>query len=210
MRWILDFELLLLISCIARKWNRAKIFFVRSHSLPKNPFLLRQEISQERGLWLLNGDYKKMCLPMQTYLGGQSYCSLPFNPPNPVSSGTDLALQLLTMASKQKWQKWWWRRQLLHNEHPCLLLGQSSDCCCCYHSFCCRRCHFYCRRCCHDHRHHFFCCCLLLFVVAIAVALLPLLLLSPSHLPLLSLLLIDFCLYPSAAITASSSSPHSL
>jgi hypothetical protein len=63
-----------------------KTFFVRSHSLPKNPFLLRQDISWERGLWLLNGNYKKMCLLVQTYLGGQSYCSPPFNPPNPVSS----------------------------------------------------------------------------------------------------------------------------
>jgi hypothetical protein len=45
MRWILDLELLLLISHIARKWNRAKTFFVRSQSPPKNPFLLRQEIS---------------------------------------------------------------------------------------------------------------------------------------------------------------------
>jgi hypothetical protein len=86
MRWILDLELLLLISCIARKWNRAKTFFVRSHSPPKNPFLLRQEVSRERGLLLLNGDYKKMFLLVQTYLGGQSYCSPPFNPPNPVSS----------------------------------------------------------------------------------------------------------------------------
>ncbi len=91
MRWILDLELLLLISCIAGKWNRAKTFFVRSHSLPKNPFLLRQEISRERGLrerglWLLNGDYKKMFLLVQTYLGGPSYCSPPFNPPNSVSS----------------------------------------------------------------------------------------------------------------------------
>jgi hypothetical protein len=45
MHWILDLELLLLISCIAQKWNRVKTFFVRSHSLPKSPFLLRQEIS---------------------------------------------------------------------------------------------------------------------------------------------------------------------
>jgi hypothetical protein len=86
MRWILDLELLFLISCIAQKWNRAKTFFVCSHSLPKNPFLLRQEISREQGLWLLNGDYKKMFLLMQTYLGGQSYCPPLFNPPNPVSS----------------------------------------------------------------------------------------------------------------------------
>jgi hypothetical protein len=75
MRWILDLELLLLISRIAPKWNHVKTFFVRSHSPPKNPFLLRQEISRERGLWLLNGDYKKMFLLVQTYLGGQSYCS---------------------------------------------------------------------------------------------------------------------------------------
>jgi hypothetical protein len=86
MSWILDLELLLLISRIARKWNRAKTFFVRSHSPPKNPFLLRQEISREQGLWLLNSNYKKMFLLVQTYLGGQSYCSPPFNPPNPVSS----------------------------------------------------------------------------------------------------------------------------
>ncbi len=85
-RWILDLELLLLISCIARKYNRAKTFFVRYHSPPKNPFLLRQVISQEQGLWFLNGNYKKMFLLVQTYLGGQSYCSPPFNRPNPVSS----------------------------------------------------------------------------------------------------------------------------
>jgi hypothetical protein len=77
MLWILDLELLLLISCIAQKWNRAKTFFVRSHSLPKNPFLLRQEISQERGLWLLNSNYKRVFLFMQTIWGGQSYCSPP-------------------------------------------------------------------------------------------------------------------------------------
>jgi hypothetical protein len=47
---------------------------VHSHSPPKNPFLLRQDISQEQGLLLLNGDYKKMFLLVQTYLGGQSYC----------------------------------------------------------------------------------------------------------------------------------------
>jgi hypothetical protein len=91
MLWILDLELLLLISCIARKWNRAKTFFVRSHSPPKSPFLLRQENSRERGLWLLKGDYKKMFLLVQTYLGGQSYCSPPFNPPNQVSSRNALA-----------------------------------------------------------------------------------------------------------------------
>jgi hypothetical protein len=45
MRWILDLELLLLISRIAQKWNRAKTFIVHSHSPQKNPFLLRQEIS---------------------------------------------------------------------------------------------------------------------------------------------------------------------
>jgi hypothetical protein len=70
MHWILDLELLLLISCIAQKWNRAKTFFVHSHSPQKNPFLLRQEISREQGLLLLNGDYKKMFLLVQTYLGG--------------------------------------------------------------------------------------------------------------------------------------------
>ena len=70
MRWILDLELLLLISRIAQKWNRVKTFCVRSHSPPQNPFLLRQEISQERGLWLLNGDYKKMFLLVQTFVGG--------------------------------------------------------------------------------------------------------------------------------------------
>jgi hypothetical protein len=58
----------------------------RFHSPLKNLFLLRQEISRERGLWLLNGDYKKMFLLVHTYLGGQSYCSPPFNPSNPVSS----------------------------------------------------------------------------------------------------------------------------
>ncbi len=86
MGWILDLELLLLISRITQKWNRAKTFFVRSHSPPKNPFLLRQEISREQGLWFLNYDYKKMFLLVQTYLRGQSYCSPPFNPPSPVSS----------------------------------------------------------------------------------------------------------------------------
>jgi hypothetical protein len=65
-----DLELLLLISRIARKWNCAKTFFVLSNSPPKNPFLLRQEISREQGLWLLNGNYKKMFLLVQTYLGG--------------------------------------------------------------------------------------------------------------------------------------------
>ena len=37
MPWILDLELLLLIARIARKWNRAKTFFVRSHSPLMNP-----------------------------------------------------------------------------------------------------------------------------------------------------------------------------
>ncbi len=41
MLWILDLELLLLISRIARRWNRSKTCFVRSHYPPKNPFLLK-------------------------------------------------------------------------------------------------------------------------------------------------------------------------
>ncbi len=93
------------------------------------------------------------------------------------------------------------------NNHPCLLLGQSSDCRRCHHSFrrrCCHLCH---RRHCRDCHHCFFCCCLLLTVVAIAIELLPLLSLSSSHPPLPLPILIDCCLYPSAAITASSSSP---
>ncbi len=99
---------------------------------------------------------------------------------------------------------------------PLPFTGASSDCHRCHHSFR-HRCRHFCCFCCHDRR-RFFCCCLLLIVVAVAVAplpspsplLLPLSLLSPSHLPLPPTLLVDCCLYTSAAITVSSSSPRPL
>ncbi len=68
------------------KMESCKNLFCALSFSPLKSFLLRQEISRERGLWLLNSDNKKMFLLVQTCLGGQSYCSPPFNPLNPVSS----------------------------------------------------------------------------------------------------------------------------
>ncbi len=42
------FRTLASYSRIARKWNRAKTFFVRSHSPLKNPFLLRQKFLKNK------------------------------------------------------------------------------------------------------------------------------------------------------------------
>ncbi len=53
----------------------------------KTIFFQEQEISQEREFVASQiGDYKKILLIVQTYLGGQSCYPPPFNPPNPVSS----------------------------------------------------------------------------------------------------------------------------
>jgi hypothetical protein len=58
-----------------KTWNRAKTIF-RAHSIlppppKKNIFFLEQEISQEREFVASQiGDYKKMFLIVQTYLGG--------------------------------------------------------------------------------------------------------------------------------------------
>jgi hypothetical protein len=50
-------------------------------------FFQEQEISQEKEFVASQiSNYKKMFLIVQTYLGGQSYYSPPFSPPNPVSS----------------------------------------------------------------------------------------------------------------------------
>jgi hypothetical protein len=46
-------------------------------------------------LWLLNGDYKKMFLLVQTYLGGQSYCPPPhLTPQIQCGSSTVVVLDL--------------------------------------------------------------------------------------------------------------------
>ncbi len=71
---------------------------------PKTIFFLEQEISQEREFVASQiGDYKKMFLIVQTYLGGRSYYSPPFsfNPPNPVSSSRLLLLFFLKIPQHQ-------------------------------------------------------------------------------------------------------------
>ncbi len=82
MRWILDLDILLVASGIARKHGIApKPFLGHPQYFPpqkKHIFFLEQEISQEREFVASQiGDYKKMFLIVQTYLGGQSY----FPPP---------------------------------------------------------------------------------------------------------------------------------
>jgi hypothetical protein len=93
MRWILDLDILLLVSGIARKHGiMPKPFSGHpqySPPLKKSILFLEQEISQKREFVASQiGDYKKMFLIVQTYLGGQSHYfpQFPFSPPNPVSS----------------------------------------------------------------------------------------------------------------------------
>jgi hypothetical protein len=93
MHWILDLDILLLASGIARKHGiMPKPFLGHPQYFPppkKTIFFIEQEISQEREFVASQiGNYKKMFLIVQTYLGGQSYYSPPFSfsPPNPVSS----------------------------------------------------------------------------------------------------------------------------
>ncbi len=91
MRWILDLDILLLVSGIARKHGIVpKPLFGRPQYFTppkKTIFFQEQEISQERDVVASQiGNYKKVFLIVQTYLGGQSYYPPPFNPPNPVSS----------------------------------------------------------------------------------------------------------------------------
>jgi hypothetical protein len=109
----------------------------------------------------------------------------------------------MVVTAAETWQRW------SLQQSPLPFTGASSSSRRCHHSFC-RRCR--CFRC-----HCHFCCCrLLVIVVAITITPLPLPLLSlssslsPSHPPLPSPLLVDCCLYLSAAITASSSSPRLL
>jgi hypothetical protein len=75
MHWILDLDILLLASGIERKHGIVpKPFLGHPQYFPppkKNIFVLEQEISQEREFVASQiGDYKKMFLIMQTYLGG--------------------------------------------------------------------------------------------------------------------------------------------
>jgi hypothetical protein len=75
MRWILDFDILLLVSGIARKHGIVPKPFSGHPQYPPPPkksiFFLEQEISQEREFGASQiGDFKKMFLIMQTYLGG--------------------------------------------------------------------------------------------------------------------------------------------
>jgi hypothetical protein len=91
MHWILDLDISLLVSGIARKDGIVpKPFSGRPQYFPppkKINFFQEQEISQEREFVASQiGDYKKIFFIVQTYLGGQSYYSPPFSPPNPVSS----------------------------------------------------------------------------------------------------------------------------
>jgi hypothetical protein len=80
MRWILDLDILLIVSGIARKHGiMPKPFLGRPQYFPP-PFIghvrPRPKISQEREFVASQiGNYKKMFLIVQTYLGGQSLCS---------------------------------------------------------------------------------------------------------------------------------------
>jgi hypothetical protein len=81
MHWILDLDISLLVSGIARKHGIVpKPFLLGALNTPPPPqkiiFFQEQEISQEREFVASQiGDYKKMFLIVQTYLGGQSLCS---------------------------------------------------------------------------------------------------------------------------------------
>jgi hypothetical protein len=80
MRWILDLDVSLLVSGIARKHGIVpKTIFGAPSILPpqkKSIFFQEQEISREREFVASQiGDNKKMFLIVQTYLGGQSLCS---------------------------------------------------------------------------------------------------------------------------------------
>jgi hypothetical protein len=97
MRWILDLDILLLVSGIARKHGiKPKPFLGHPQYFPppkKTIFFLEQEVSQEREFVASQiGNYKKIFLIVQTYFGGQSYSSPPFSfsPPNPVSSRREI------------------------------------------------------------------------------------------------------------------------
>jgi hypothetical protein len=76
MRWILDLDILLLVSGIGRKHEiMPKPFLRHPQYFPppkkKSIFFLGQEISQEREFVAFQiGGYKKIFLIMQTYLGG--------------------------------------------------------------------------------------------------------------------------------------------
>jgi hypothetical protein len=75
MRWILYLDILLLTSGIARKHGIVpKPFFGHPQYFPpqkKTIFILEQEISQEReSVASQIGNYKKIFLIVQTYLGG--------------------------------------------------------------------------------------------------------------------------------------------
>jgi hypothetical protein len=100
MRWILDLELLLLMSCIAQKWNRAKTFFVRSHSPPKNPFLQDKRFLENEVCGFSTAITRKCFYLCKPIWGGQSYCSLPFNPPNQVSSRSSTKEESLVSEDK--------------------------------------------------------------------------------------------------------------
>jgi hypothetical protein len=78
MHWILDLDILLLVSGIARKHGiMPKPFLGYPQYFPppkKTIFFLEQEISQEREFVASQiGNYKIFFLILQTYLGGQSY-----------------------------------------------------------------------------------------------------------------------------------------
>jgi hypothetical protein len=79
-RWILNLDILLLVSGIARKhgivpkpfWGRPQYFPPQKKSI----FFEEQEISQEREFMASQFvGYKNMFLIVQTYLEGQSLCS---------------------------------------------------------------------------------------------------------------------------------------
>jgi hypothetical protein len=91
MRWILNLDILLLISGVLQEnMESCQNHFWGALNTPppkkKIIFFQEQEISWEREFLASQiGDYKKMFLIVHTYLGGNLYVP-PFNPPNPVSS----------------------------------------------------------------------------------------------------------------------------
>jgi hypothetical protein len=69
------------------KTESCENLFVRSHSLPKNPFLLRKrDFSRMRFVASQRRLQENVFTRANLLGGGQSYCFPPFNPPNPVSS----------------------------------------------------------------------------------------------------------------------------
>jgi hypothetical protein len=91
MRWILDLDISLLVSGIARKHGIVpKPFLGRSQYFPpplKNHFLPRtRDFSRKRVCGFSNWRLQENVFNRANLFGGEIFMFPPFNPPNPVSS----------------------------------------------------------------------------------------------------------------------------